>query len=178
MSMSTAALAFAGVSAFSQYRAGQAQQTMYDAQAKQAEIQARSEAIAYKQKSADILSKLNETLASTVANAAANGIDALSGSALALQNYSIREGGLEYHQARDNAAVVKAMGQHQATIYRSAGKTAFQQGVLGAATTLGSGYLQYKELAPSPAPATGGSTTAAQRLAGVQLGGYLAGLKT
>ena len=78
----------------------------------------------------------------------------------------------------DKAAIAQSMGAYQSKVYKSAGKTAMQQGILGAGLTLGQGYMAYGQLAPSAPAATGGSTTAAQRLAGVQSGGYLAGLKT
>lgn len=133
-----------GAQAFMQYRAGQAQQAMYDAQARQAEIEARSRAIQAKQAAADKLTQMNSVLASITANAAANGVDALSGSALSLQNYAIREGSIEYHLAQDNAGIAESMGQYQASIYRSAGKQAYQQGLLSAATTLASGYYGAK----------------------------------
>ena len=96
------------------------------------------------QAAADKLTQMNSVLASITANAAANGVDALSGSALSLQNYAIREGSIEYHLAQDNAGIAESMGQYQASIYRSAGKQAYQQGLLSAGTTLASGYYGAK----------------------------------
>jgi hypothetical protein len=50
------------VSAAGQISAGRTQQRMYNAQAEQARIQGRSQAIAYKQQGAAVLRNLNETL--------------------------------------------------------------------------------------------------------------------
>lgn len=175
--MAAAGLAFSAVGALAQIRQGQAMQAQMEAQAQQAEIQAKNREIEAKQRAADHLKRLNETLASTTARAAANGIQALEGSALALTNYAIAEGGREYQLSMDNATIAKSMGDYQSKVYKSAGKSAMQQGILGAGLSLGQGYLTYGQLAPSAPAATGGSTTAAQRLSGVQSGGYLAGYK-
>jgi hypothetical protein len=149
MGMAAAGLAFSAVGALSQIRQAQAVQAQMKAQAQEAEIQAKNREIEAKQRAADHLKRLNETLASTTARAAANGIQALEGSALALQNYAIAEGGREYQLAMDNAAIAKSMGAYQSKVYKSAGKTAMQQGILGAGLTLGQGYMAYSQLAPA-----------------------------
>src|SRR5210317_642484 len=102
-------LAMAGVSAVGQMAAGAAQRRQYEAQARQAELRGRSEAIAYKQKGADALRNLNETLAAIISRGAAGGIDPTSGSAATLQQYAMGEGVREFNVAADNA--VMALGQ-------------------------------------------------------------------
>ncbi len=68
-------LALAAVSAGAQISAGRAQRKAYNAQAEQAKIQGRSQAIAYKQQGAMVLRNLNESLASTIALAGAGNVD-------------------------------------------------------------------------------------------------------
>ena len=157
MSMAAAGLAVSAVGAFSQIRQGQAIEAQMKAQAQQQELQAKQQAIAYKQQAADTLKRLNEHLATSTATAAASGIEALSGSALALNNYAISEAANEYAMARDNQLIATSMGKFQADISRASGKAAAQAGYLGAAVSLGTGYMNYTQLAPSAAASTGGS---------------------
>ena len=82
-------LAMAGVSALGQISAGAAQKRQYQMQAEQAELRGRSEAIAYKQKGADALRNLNQTLAAIISRSAAGGVDPTSGSAATLQQYAM-----------------------------------------------------------------------------------------
>ena len=146
MSLAAVGVGVAGLQAYSQVRQGEAQAAQFKAQAQDAELKGRADAIAYKQRAADALTKLNETLASTTARASASGIDALSGSALSLQNYAISQGGLEYQAATDNSTIAEAMGRRQAQIYRTAGKNARTSGYLNAAASIGMGYVAYGQL--------------------------------
>tara|TARA_E500000318_G_scaffold103188_1_gene108021 strand:- start:8044 stop:8571 length:528 start_codon:yes stop_codon:yes gene_type:complete len=147
--MGTAALAFAGVSAFSQYRAGQAQAAQLKAQAQQYNLEARQQAIIYKQQAADVLARLNEHLSTTIATAAASGIQALEGSALSLQNYAISEAANEYATARDNELIATQMGKFKADVAKSGAKSAMQSGLLNAGASLAMGYYGYKQAGQS-----------------------------
>ena len=149
MGMAAAGLAFSAVGALSQMRQAQAVQAQLQAQAQQQELQAKQQAIAYKQQAADTLKRLNEHLATSTATAAASGIEALSGSALALNNYAISEAANEYAMARDNELIALSMGKYKADVSRASGKAAAQAGYLGAITTLGTGYMNYTQLAPT-----------------------------
>ena len=149
MSMAAAGLAFSAVGAFAQIRQGQAMEAQMKAQAQQQELQAKQQAIAYKQQAADTLKRLNEHLATSTATAAASGIEALSGSALALNNYAISEAANEYAMARDNQLIATSMGKYQADVSRASGKAAAQAGYLGAAVSLGTAYTSYMQLAPT-----------------------------
>ena len=51
------------VSAVGKIKAGRAEQEMYDAKASQTLLQGRAEAARYKQQGADVLTRLNENLA-------------------------------------------------------------------------------------------------------------------
>ena len=139
-------LAFAAVSAGATLYAGYQQKQMYNAQAAQARIQGRSQAIAYKQQAADVLKNLNETMGTIVARAAAGGVDPMSGSARSLQNYAMKEGVREYNISKDNAVLAQGMAAYQADIYRQAGNTAMLSSVVQAVGTMGQGSYRQSQL--------------------------------
>jgi len=140
-------LAMAGVSAVGSIAAGAAQRRQYEAQARQAELRGRSEAIAYKQKGADALRNLNETLAAIISRGAAGGIDPTSGSAATLQGFAMGEGVREFNVAADNAVMALGQASTQAGIYKQAGQAAQLSSFVGAAGTLGQGAYRYGQLA-------------------------------
>jgi len=140
-------LAMAGVSAVGSIAAGAAQRRQYEAQARQAELRGRSEAIAYKQKGADALRNLNETLAAIISRGAAGGIDPTSGSAATLQRFAMGEGVREFNVAADNAVMALGQASTQAGIYKQAGQAAQLSSFVGAAGTLGQGAYRYGQLA-------------------------------
>jgi hypothetical protein len=139
-------LAMAGVSAVGQMAAGAAQRRQYEAQARQAELRGRSEAIAYKQKGADALRNLNETLAAIISRSAAGGVDPTSGSAATLQRFAMGEGVREFNVAADNAVMALGQASTQAGIYKQAGQAAQLSSFVGAAGTLGQGAYRYGQL--------------------------------
>jgi hypothetical protein len=156
--MAQVAMIVAGVlTAYSSFRGGQYARAEYDAKAAQERLRGRSQALQYKQQGINVLRQLNENLASTVARAAAGGVDPLSGSALNLQNYAMREGVRDYNQSRDNATIATGMAEYQAKQYKAAGSAAFRQGVLGALTSAAT--TTYKALTPTPATTTTTTTT-------------------
>ena len=136
------------VSAAGSISAGRTQQRMYNAQAEQARIQGRSQAIAYKQQGASVLRNLNETLASTIAMAGAGAVDPTSGSARVLQDFARAEAYAEYGTALDNAVLAREGAATQAQIFRSAGRAAFQTGIINAAGALGQGIQRSLTLMP------------------------------
>ena len=151
--MAQVAMIVAGVlTAYSSFRGGQYARAEYDAKAAQERLRGRSQALQYKQQGINVLRQLNENLASTVARAAAGGVDPLSGSALNLQNYAMREGVRDYNQSRDNATIATGMAEYQAKQYKAAGSAAFRQGVLGAVTSAAT--TTYKAMTPTPATTT------------------------
>ena len=139
-------LAFAAFSAVGQMAAGAAQRRGYEQQAEQAELRGRSEAIAYKQKGADALRNLNETLSAIIARAGAGGVDPTSGSAATLQQFATGEGVREFNIAADNAVLALGQASSQAQIYQSAGKAAQLSSFVSAAGTLGQGAYRYGQL--------------------------------
>ena len=119
------------------YDVGKAEQRGYQLQAEQALLRGRSEAIAYKQKGADALGRLNETLAAIIARAGAGGVDPTSGSAATIQQFAMGEGVDEFNIAADNAALAIGEASQQAYIYQSAGKTALKRGKVNAFAKVG-----------------------------------------
>ena len=107
---------------FGQGVAGRAAQQSYNAQAAQAELAGRSQAIQYKTQAANILRNLNETIATITARAGASG--GVGGSAGALLRNVSGQGGTEYATSIDNATLALAGAQTQAAIYRYSGKVA------------------------------------------------------
>ena len=151
--MAQVAMIVAGVlTAYSSFRGGQYARAEYDAKAAQERLRGRSQALQYKQQGINVLRQLNENLASTVARAAAGGVYPLSGSALNLQNYAMREGVRDYNQSRDNATIATGMAEYQAKQYKAAGSAAFRQGVLGALTSAAT--TTYAAMTPTPATTT------------------------
>lgn len=145
--------AVGAVSAAGQISAGRTQQRMYNAQAEQAKIQGRSQAIAYKQQGAAVLRNLNETLASTIALAGAGNIDPTSGSARVMQEFARAEAYAEYGTALDNAVLAKEGAAAQAQVFRMAGRAAYQTGVINAVGALGQGITRSLTLQPGAAAA-------------------------
>jgi hypothetical protein len=141
-------MALAAVSAGASIYSGVMQQRAYNAQAEQAKIQGRSQAIAYKQQGAMVLRNLNEFLASTIAVAGAGNVDPTSGSARVVQEFARAEAYAEYGTSLDNAVLAKEGAAVQAQIYRLGGRAAFLTGITNAAGTLGQGLQRSLSLQP------------------------------
>lgn len=138
--------AAAGVSALGTIAAGAAQRRQYEAQARQAELRGRAEALAYKQKGVDALNNLNQTLAAIISRSAAGGVDPTSGSAATLQQFAMGEGVREFNIAADNAVMALGQGQMQAGIYKQAGQAAQLSSYVQAAGQIGQGAYRYGQL--------------------------------
>mgnify|MGYP003624936118 CR=1 FL=1 len=137
---------FTAVSAVSSLAAGAAQKRQYDAQAKQAELRGRSEALAYKQQGVDALRNLNETLAAIVSRSASGGVDPTSGSALTLQRFALAEGAREKSISQDNQALALGQASIQSGIYQSAGRAAQLNSYVTAAGTIQDGAYKYGQV--------------------------------
>lgn len=146
VSASTALVASTAISAVGALAAGAAQKRAYDAQARQAEIRGRSQAIAYKQQGADALRNLNETLAAVIARSAAGGVDPTSGSAATVQQYAMSEGVREFNIAADNSVMALGQADTQAYQYRAAGQAAQMNAFVQAAGTVATGAYRYGQL--------------------------------
>ena len=144
--LSTTQLVLAGASAAGTVMSGMAQRQQYKMQAEQAQLRGRSEAIAYKQKGADALRNLNETLAAVISRSAAGGVDPTSGSAATLQQYAMGEGIREFNIAADNASMALGQASAQAGIYKSAGQSAMLSSLVSAGGAVGQGAYRYGQL--------------------------------
>ena len=139
-------MASSAISAIGQIQAGAAQRRMYEQQAAQAKLRGRAEAIAYKQKGADALRNLNETLSTIIARTAAGFGDPTSGSAATLQRFAMGEGVREFNIAADNAAMALGQASEQAGIYKQAGQAAQLNSYVQAAGTFGQAAYRYGQL--------------------------------
>ena len=138
--MAEVAIAAAVVSAIGTMKKGAAQKAMYDAQATQTMVQARSnviksrrEALKYKQDGVAVLDKMRKTIATVSARGAAGSIDPFSGSTGNLQINIFDQGYLDLsinkdntNMARENMNIIQKSAEYQAGIYRAAGKQAKQ----------------------------------------------------
>mgnify|MGYP003658432284 CR=1 FL=1 len=138
-------IALAAISAIGTMSAASAQKEQYDQQAAQAKVQGRTQAIQYKQQGADVLRRMNETLATTVARGGQFG-DPTGGSALILQRFAQSEGVMEFGTSIDNSELALAGAAAQARIYQQAGRTAMMTGFVQAAGTLGQGINRQMSL--------------------------------
>tara|TARA_R110002012_G_scaffold91990_2_gene223485 strand:- start:1095 stop:1535 length:441 start_codon:yes stop_codon:yes gene_type:complete len=128
-------LALAGIGFVGKLAEGSAKQREYNEKAAQEKLRGNSEALAYKQQGVAALTRLNETLATIINNAAFGGVDPMSGSAKTIQNTAMAEGIREFNLAQDNAILALGQATHQAAIYKGAGQTARTTSYLGAAET-------------------------------------------
>lgn len=139
-------LASTAISAAAQARAGRAEQRMYDAKAADALMKGRSEAIAYKQQGADVLSRLNDNLAAIIARSASGGVVPESGSSYTTALFGQAEAAKEYHTALDNAVMAEGQAQIQAEQYTLAGEEAKRTGRMNAFSTISSGLFKFGQL--------------------------------
>lgn len=131
-----AVVSFAGslLSAKATMDAGKAQRYMYDAQARQAEIKARQDALAYKEQGVEVLRQRNKQIASAMAKGGAAGFNFTeAGNPIDILNKQTRYNATkDFMIARDNASMAVAMGTFQANNLRTAGKNAQQAAKLKA----------------------------------------------
>tara|TARA_R100001015_G_C4633816_1_gene199280 strand:+ start:1483 stop:2046 length:564 start_codon:yes stop_codon:yes gene_type:complete len=146
------------VGAFGQYQAGKAQQDMYNAQAQQAELEAKQRALQYEQKAVNTLDATLRSVASINAYSGAANLDPFSGSVNNLANYALSSGFKDLNTLNRGMEIDSNMASYQSGIYRTAGNVAAQAGMFNAIGTLGMGAMQYQAIAPS-GPGPGGGTT-------------------
>ena len=148
--MEVIAIASAAVSAIGQYKAGQAAQAQYRSQAAWNEIQAENDAIQYEQQGVNALRRTLRTVSAINARAAAGNINPWSGSTGNLQEQVLHEGYTDFNISKSNALTRRLTGQFQSNIYKAAGKSAYQQGVFGALSTVGKAGAQYMQIGSAP----------------------------
>ena len=151
------ALGAAGLSAVAGLKSGQATAGGLRSQAMQTRMQAKGEALKYKQQGVAVLENILQTQATINARGAAGGIDPFSGSANALQQYALAQGAKENYTTMDNAIIAVRSGELQAQEYESAARSAMSQARMGAIMSLAQGAFSYGMLG---GPGFGGGASA------------------
>ena len=136
--------------------AGQQQQAMYDLQAKQAQLRARSDEIKYRQQGVAALDRTLSTAATIAARAGAGSIDPFSGSAAALTTYAFGKGFGEFNLAQESATLAGLQGDVQSGIYTMSGQQAAAAGYAKGFTSAFSGLYQASQIG-GPTTPSGGS---------------------
>lgn len=157
MIFAAAGLAFSAISAYGQYRAGQAanaaaigQAQGLERQAEFARFQGRQAALSHKQEANDQLQAILENLARSSAVAAAGNVDAFTGSADGVKRRVMKYGGRNVIKATENARITELMGRFQANQYlfqatqvRLAGKEVKRQAKFTAMMTIAKGVAGF-----------------------------------
>ena len=133
-------------SAVTQYRAAQATQLQYQAKAKQEILKGRIAAVQAKEDGIKALENTIEQMAYNTAFAGFGNTDPFSGSKLGVGTKMASKGIEEYDITQINSRIAYNMGEYQAAIDRSAGKTAKKLGYANALATLGQGAYSYAKL--------------------------------
>ena len=134
--MSAAFLQIAGavVSGIAQMRQAQAQQVQYEMQARNEIIQSRTDAVNYKEEGNERMRELLSAMSSSVANAAAGGLDpygAMETKDLINLN-SMKVAGMDINKLNLNAEMAILRGEANAEQARLAGKAAVRYGTMAA----------------------------------------------
>ena len=167
------AIASAVVSGIAGYRANQAKSDQLKAEAKQAEIQGRADAVEYKRQSVEVMRRMNAVISANVARAGARGLNPYSSGGVTelINNYNRRYALKDVIALKQNAKMAKGMGQYQAGQYRASASAIMKIAPLQFIATVGTGYAQYQQIGgPNSSPMTKtntpGVTTGVQPYAG------------
>ena len=170
MTVAVASLVLAGVSAFAQIKAGEAQKKAYYSQARFKELEGRIEAVKAKEQGIKALENTRRALASVNATAFAGGLEPTIGTPNTFAiNEIIKPGTSDFFTARDNAFLAISSSEAQAEDLRFAGRQAKRQGYISALGTLASAGMNYASLGgPGTAGTTGTTATYPGMRTGVQ----------
>jgi len=150
------AVAFQAASGLMKIQAARSQARGLAQQATQARVEARSEALKYKQQAIAVLDNILQTDASINAHAGAGTIDPFSGSAMALRYRSDARGAEELYLSNEGATIVTAQGEAKAQQYIAQGRAGVRAATMGA--ILGTGMQAYNQGMLGDAPAGGKGT--------------------
>jgi len=117
-----------GASVLTGLSASRAEAKGYMSQAAFAKVQAKSEALKYKQQGVNVLENILATQATINARAAAGGIDPMSGSARSLYLFAQRRGVGEYYLTREGQTIAIGTGDAKAAQYVSTAKATMAAG--------------------------------------------------
>lgn len=128
-------VAIAAASGMAGIQGAKAEARGLGAQATQTRMQARSEALKYKQQGVAVLDNMLRTMATQRAAAGAGSIDAFSGSPMAMRMQAMKGGAIEYFTTREGQTIVTRQGELQAIEYERQAKAvvsaARNQAILG-----------------------------------------------
>ena len=136
-------VALSAASAYSQIRAGRAQAVGLARQSTIAQVQARSEALRYKEQANRVYQNILQNVATVNARAAAGAIDPFSGSPLALSRYALAQGTRELQIAKDNELIAREGGVINSALMQDSGQAAYRSGIYNAVGTLGQSAFAY-----------------------------------
>jgi hypothetical protein len=155
--MEAIAIGSAVIGAFGDYKAGKAQQAMYRSQAAWSAIQGETDALNYEQQGVNALKKTLRTISTITARAAAGNINPWAGSTGNLQDSVLNEGYIDFGINTSSANMRRKGGEFQANVYNAAGKSAYQRGVFGAVTKLGTAAASYGDIGGPPSGGSSGN---------------------
>jgi len=131
------------ISAVGSFRQGQASQDNYNAQAQQAQVQARERSLEYQRRANKSLDESIVNMARINARAGSANLDPFSGSIGRLSSFALDQGYADYNTYNRSSDITTASGQYQAGILRQAGQTAKRTGIYEAVGTLGNTAMQF-----------------------------------
>ena len=128
-------VAIAAASGMAGIQGAKAEARGLGAQATQTRMQARSEALKYKQQGVAVLDNMLRTMATQRAAAGAGSVDAFTGSAGFMRTMAQKGGAVEYYTTREGQTIVTRQGELQAIEYerqaRAVVSAARNQAILG-----------------------------------------------
>jgi len=148
--MEYVAIAAAVVGAAGSIQQAAAQQSMYELQGAQANLEATRRALQYEQRANSTLERLNAANATVRAQAFAGGVSGFDGSAALVQTVSSGKAGKDYMTDIQNARDALSGGSFQQRLYNEAGDTAMTGGYFDALGKLGMAGYQYRQLGGAP----------------------------
>jgi len=141
-------MASAVVSGIAGYRANQAKADQLKAEAKQAEIQGRADAVEYKRQSVEVMRRMNAVISANIARSGARGLNAFASGGVTelINNYNRRYALKDVIALRQNAKMAKGMAQYQAGQYRASANTVMKLAPLQMFATIGMGIHQAQKI--------------------------------
>ena len=128
-------VALAAASGMAGIQGAKAEARGLGAQATQTRMQARSEALKYKQQGVAVLDNMLRTMATQRAAAGAGSIDAFEGNPATMRMKAMKGGAIEYFNTREGQTIVTRQGELQAIEYERQAKAvisaARNQAILG-----------------------------------------------
>jgi len=180
--MAEVAIAASLIQAFGTIQQGRATDAMYKAQAQQTLVQSRSQVLnsrqlelQHRENGVKVLEQMVKDQATINARGAAGALDPFSGSLGNLMTVNLDQGYQDFTVQKDNAfiesqnqTIIQKSAEHQAAIYRAAGKQAKKSAMFSAVTSVGMSFANYGMMggpggkyslfgSPGPAPTIPGA---------------------